>query len=284
MDGTDGRRGNGLFSSDWGALVDLDPRLSDGLLAALEAAGVPAYVEPASSVDTVHRAVTMPSRPLDRLWVDPDRAEAARPVVSAEVGDLTALVDDADRPGRGRAAAYGLVHPGPQGAARRVLPPPRLPAVPGGPAARQQSDDELFAQIVAGFDTPAPDRVPRWPAAEDAGPLAPPTSAPPRTPAPPRPTQPSLPSWVEPDALEEPQDDHYVPPPAPPVPRVRARTLLASLTLLLGMVVLFAPGLVRLPETNQVKVLGMALLAGGFAALVYWLREAGPHDDDGAIV
>lgn len=284
MDGTGGRRGNGLFSSDWGALVDLDPRLSAGLLDALEAAGVPAYVEPAASVDTMHRAVTLPSRPLDRLWVDPARADAARTVVSAEVADLTALLADDDRPDNDRAAAYGMVHPVPQGSARRVLPPPRLPSPPGPVADRQQSDDELFAQIVAGFDTPAQDRVPRWPAAEDAGPLTPPSPKPsaPVTPKPPRAVP--LPSWVEPDAIEDPGDDHFVPPPAPPVPRVRARTVLAFLVLVLGMLVLFAPGLVLLPETNQVTVLGIAMLGGGFAALVYWLREAGPHDDDGAVV
>lgn len=289
MDSTGGRRGNGLFSADWGALVDLDPRLSSGLLDALGAAGVPAYVEPAASVDTVHRAVTMPPRPMDRLWVDPARAEAARTVVSAEVADLTALLAEDERPAAEREAAYGMVAPVPQGSARRVLPPPRLPSLqrpaPSGPGERTLSDDELFAQIIADFDTPAQDRVPRWPAAEDAGPLAPPGAAP-RPPVPPKaaPPQP-LPAWLEPDPVrEEGTDDHFVPPPPPPVPRVRARTVLAFITLTLGLLVIFAPGLVQLPDTNQVKVLGMALLGGGFAMLVYWLREAGPQDDDGAVV
>jgi len=34
-----GRRGNGLHSADWGALVDLDPRLSEALLSSLASAG-----------------------------------------------------------------------------------------------------------------------------------------------------------------------------------------------------------------------------------------------------
>ncbi len=282
MDAAGGRRSNGLFSADWGALVDVDPRLSAGLLDALEAAGVPAYVEPAASVDTVHRAVTMPSRPMDRLWVDPARAEAARTVVSAEVADLTALLADDDRSAAERDAAYGMVHPVPQGAARRVLPPPRLPTPAPSAGAPQLSDDELFAQIVAGFDTPAQDRVPRWPAAEDAGPLAPPPASPP-APPPPRPSVEPLPTWLEPDAVED-ETDHFVPPPAPPVPRVRARTVLAFMALILGLLVIFTPGFVQLPDTNEVKLLGTALLAGGFSALVYWLREAGPDDDNGAVV
>src|SRR3954468_11585759 len=43
-----GRRDNGLASAEWGALVDLDPRLSEALLDSLAAVGVAAYVEPAS--------------------------------------------------------------------------------------------------------------------------------------------------------------------------------------------------------------------------------------------
>ncbi|MCW2615163.1 MAG: hypothetical protein JWN08_2157, partial [Frankiales bacterium] len=51
-----GRRDNGLPSTDWGALVDLDPRLSEALLASLAAAGVAAYVEPAGGQHAITRA------------------------------------------------------------------------------------------------------------------------------------------------------------------------------------------------------------------------------------
>src|SRR3954447_14464883 len=82
-----GRRGNGLASAEWGALVDLDPRLSEALLDSLAAVGVPAYVEPApGAVDTVSRAVALPKRPLDRLWVDTTRADQARSVITGRVG------------------------------------------------------------------------------------------------------------------------------------------------------------------------------------------------------
>ncbi|MCW2777591.1 MAG: hypothetical protein JWN17_1316, partial [Frankiales bacterium] len=120
-----GRRGNGLQAADWGALVDLDPRLAEALLDRLAGAGVAAYVEPASSSDPFSRA-PLPNRPLDRLWVDPERAQVAREVVAAEVADLSALLSEQE-PG---ATAHGLVQPVPRHAVRRVLTPPPLPDPP----------------------------------------------------------------------------------------------------------------------------------------------------------
>ncbi|MGZ6791966.1 MAG: hypothetical protein ACXVFV_03355, partial [Mycobacteriales bacterium] len=88
----DGRRDNGLPAAEWGALVDVDPRLSEALLDSLAAEGVPAYVEPARDLDASTRAAVLPKRPLDRLWVDPAQADVARAVVTGEVADLTALL------------------------------------------------------------------------------------------------------------------------------------------------------------------------------------------------
>ncbi len=280
-EGASGRRGNGLPAGDWGALVDLDPRLSAALLARLEAAGVAAYVEPATAVDTVLRGVTLPSRPLDRLWVDAARADAARTVVAAEVADLTALLAE-DDPG---AHAGGLVQAVPRGAARRVLPPPVLPGAapepaPGEPA--RPSDDEVFAQIVAGWDTPGDDPVPRWPVTEDDGPSAPPAPAPERRA--PRRAEADLPGWVEPEALEPGEDDHFVPPPPPPAPRLRPRTLLAVLGIVVGVLLTFAPSLLGMPPTNGTRLLGMLALGGGAGALVWWLREPDLDDPDGGAV
>lgn len=314
-----GRRGNGLQASDWGALVDLDPRLAEGLLDRLAAAGVAAYVEPASATDPFSRA-TLPSRPLDRLWVDPDRAEAARGVVAAEVADLSALLAETE-PG---ATAHGLVQAVPSHAARRVLAPPVLPdpppraatAAPAGPPAPRPesapapdpqprlSDDEVFRQIVAGFAETAPDPVPRWPAREDpGGPVPdlgrdldldllrrrpPPVDRGPRR----RRGDAALPPWVEPPRLEpdaddlaaaaaDPlQDDHYVPPPPPPVPRVSLRTVGAVAVLVLGVLLLFVPQVLRQSETPGSLLLGVVLLVGGSAALVLRVRDA-PDDDAG---
>lgn len=343
-----GRRANGLPATDWGALVDLDPRLSDGLLDRLAEAGVAAYVEPATAVDTVHRGVTMPVRPLDRLWVDPSRADSARDVVASEVADLTALLAE-DDPG---ATAHGLVHPVPRSAARRVLPPPPLPGPPtgapadgpatpgaatGGPAtgtpepgsppaepaaAPPPSDDDVFAELVAHFHDAAPGGG--WPSAEDlpappadrappAGPipggyrLPPPLRPPltPLTPLPPGPQPgpapptrrrtdpppagqqpPGHPPPVEPVDLDPFYgEDHFVPPPPPPVPRLRPRTLASVVAVALGLLVLFAPQVLRLPATFAVGVLGLALLAGGAAALIWSMRDSRDDDPgDGAVV
>lgn len=289
-----GRRANGLPAADWGALVDLDPRLSAGMLDRLAAAGVAAYVEPATAVDTVHRAVTMPSRPLDRLWVDPSRADAAREIVASEVADLTALLAE-DDPG---ATAHGLVHPIPRYAARRVLPPPLLPGPPvppfgqvpadAGAPGPTLSDDDVFADLVARFHSDevferTAEASPHGPAAEDlSGPGTQPRRRRHDPPASPPAVEP-LPSWVEPDALDD--DGHYVPPPPPPVPRVRLRTIAAVASIVLGLLVLFAPAVVGLSATHEVGVLGLALLAGGAGALVWWMRDSsdsGP--DDGAVV
>lgn len=286
-----GRRANGLSSTDWGALVDLDPRLSEGLLDRLAQAGVAAYVEPASAVDTVSRAVTLPHRPLDRLWVDPGRADSAREVVCSEVADLTALLAEQDP----SATAHGLVQAVPRYAARRVLTPPALPAAPASqPPALD--DDAVFAQIVAGYGQVTDDPVPRWPAAEDlpaddgSGRGAPRPADPGAAAAtPPRrrrsdpPRVELVPSWLEPGALED--DGHYEPPPPPPVPRMAARTALAVVGVLLGMVVLFAPRVLRLGETRGVALLGLAMVTGGAAALVWWMRDSADDDgDDGAVV
>jgi hypothetical protein len=312
-----GRRGNGLPADAWGALVDLDPRLSEALLSSLAEAQVAAYVEPATGQVTWTRASELPARPLDRLWVDPRRADAARAVVVAEVADLTALLAERE-PG---ATAHGLVQAVPRSAAARVLEPPALPGPPArrspsdlrqpgaGPAVRAtdpppaptdpDDTDEVWRQIVAGFSSEtAPGPVPPWPVDED---VEPPrgrtwTSRPERagddaprrrrTDRPAAETDPAapLPGWVEPEALED--DGHYVPPPPPPVPRLAPQKLAAAVTLLAGLLLMFAPGLLLQPRTAGVVMFGALLTVGGAGALVWLMRDAPPNagPDDGAVV
>jgi hypothetical protein len=279
-----GRRDNGLHATEWGALVDLDPRLSDSLLDSLAAEGVPAYVEPAHDTDSYTRATTLPKRPLDRLWVDPSQADVARACVAAEVADLAALLEPGTSPS-------GLVRPVPRTSAARVLPPPELPTAATSPVEPPvggdalPSDDELFRQIVAGFSSDTDDPVPRWPVSEDVDPSAPP-SAPRRR----RADRPSgdvdgLPSWVEPDAL--PDEGHYEPPPAPRIGRPRPRTLGAVLMIVLGFAAIFTPYVLGLSDDGLSLVLGLVLTVGGAAVLVGSMRDAPPTDsgpDDGAVV
>jgi hypothetical protein len=298
-----GRRDNGLPSSEWGALVDLDPRLSEALLDSLAAEGVAAYVEPARDVESWTRATVLPKRPLDRLWVNPALADLARGVVTSEVADLTALLAELE-PG---ATAHGLVRPVPRSAAVRVLPPPELPdgpapelppepSLPTGstspvvpPVAGDPlpSDDELFRQIVAGYADEAADPVPRWPVSEDLDgppPARPAAAPPPRRRRTDRDADP-LPGWVEPAPLED--DGHYVPPPPPKLPRPKLRTVGAVLMVLVGFAVLFAPYEIGLDDSVLSILLGLLLAGGGAALLVAWMRDAPPTDsgpDDGAVV
>jgi hypothetical protein len=284
----EGRRGNGLQSADWGALVDVDPRLSEALLSSLADAGVAAYVEPAVGSNTFTRAVTHPERPLDRLWVDPERADTARQVVGAEIADLTTLLAEQE-PG---ATAHGLVHPVPRTAARRVLAPPPLPDKPVAPSS---DPDEEFRRIVEGFGRDADSPVPPWPVVEDVEPqgrtLFP--SRPPGEDVPRRrrrtdvPDDEALPEWVEPEALED--DGHYVPPPPPPVPRLAPRKIAAVAAVLAGLALLFVPSLVDAFQLSPsgVFLFGITLVLGGAASLIYLMRDAPPTDsgpDDGAVV
>ena len=283
-DPTQGRRGNGLQAADWGALVDLDPRLSETLLTRLAEAGVAAYVEPALDADHFTRAAAHPDRPLDRLWVDPDRAEAAREVVGAEVADLTALLAEQE-PG---ATAHGLVQPVPHSAARRVLSPPPLPERPRAPV----DPDEEFRRIVEAYGKEDDDPVPPWPVVEDVEPPArrvfptrPERSGEPRARRRSDPPEDALPDWVEPDAIED--DGHFEPPPPPPLPRPAPQKLLAALAVLAGVLLMFAPKLLLQDRTTFVLVMGMLLTAGGAGVLIWLMRDAPPTDsgpDDGAVV
>ena len=312
-----GRRDNGLHSADWGALVDLDPRLSEALLTSLASADVPAFVEPAGGLNAWTRAAQLPDRPLHRLWVDPSKADTARSVVSKEVEDLSALLAERE-PG---ATAHGFVQAVPRSAAVRVLRPPELPDPPGrtpdvpppaaaegpveeGPAeASPPADppaaddtDALFQQIVADFGKDADGPVPPWPVSEDVEPRRPrlrPTrpersdDEPPRrrrTDPHPEPVAP-LPDWVEPEAVED--DGHYVPPPPPPVPRLAPRKLAAAFALLAGLLLMIDPGLLLQPETTGWRTFGVLLTVGGAAALVWLMRDTPPggrDSDDGAVV
>ena len=155
----------------------------------------------------------------------------------------------------------------------------------------------MWRQIVAGFGKDDDSPVPPWPVSEDVEPrrrrLRPSSSEssgddPPRrrrTDPPPAGPAPGLPGWVEPEALED--DGHYVPPPPPPVPRLAPRKLAAGVVLLLGLLLMFLPGLLLQSRTSGTGLLGVLLTVGGAAALVWLMRDTPPGDsgpDDGAVV
>jgi hypothetical protein len=78
-----------------------------------------------------------------------------------------------------------------------------------------------------------------------------------------------------------------VPPPPPPIPRLQPRKLLAAAGIVLGLLLLFAPGALGQGQTTGVGLFGLLLVSGGAGALVWWMRDPPPTDrgpDDGAIV
>jgi hypothetical protein len=99
-------------------------------------------------------------------------------------------------------------------------------------------------------------------------------------PAPP-PAPPPVPHEVP--ILDRP-DEHYEPPPPPPLPAPAPASLYAVLLVAFGLLLIGAPGVLRLTEDVGL-ILGVAAIAGGVALLVSRMRERSDDDgDDGAVV
>jgi hypothetical protein len=80
------------------------------------------------------------------------------------------------------------------------------------------------------------------------------------------------------------EDEHFVPPPPPPLPRLRRGTVLGLALLLLGLLLLVAPGLLGLTSTIGTP-LALIAVTGGIGWLVLRMRQGPPPDsgwDDGA--
>ena len=181
--------------------------------------------------------------------------------------------------------------------------------------------DELFAGIVADFDTAA--TTPTWPAAEDLDAedrdtedldtddrdasdrnAATRDAADREAGAGPDAAQPGrLKRWrsstVDPrdsvgrgfdgyaDEDEDEDDEGYTPPPPPPLPRISLITVAAVIAILAGFVLFFNPGLLPISAAASL-IIGFAAILAGFATLVWRLRSGDDDDDwdpdDGAIV
>lgn len=79
-------------------------------------------------------------------------------------------------------------------------------------------------------------------------------------------------------------DEHFEPPPPPPLPVPAPASLYAVLLVALGLLLIAAPGVLRL-SSDVGLILGVASLAGGAAMLVSRMRDRSEDDgDDGAVV
>jgi len=247
-----GRRDNGLDAAAYVPLADVDPRIGEHLLDVLWAAGVPAYLEPSTDIGPT-RALTVPSPPVDRLWVDRDRRADARTIVEAET--------------------------------------PRLPPSDDEAVAFRPDEERAWRALVAEYsrDDGAVDSVRPWPAAEDLDTSVRPVAdleRPTHNIAPAEPADSLL------DGLdsfgaggEAPDEGHYEPPPPPPIPRLSRYGALALGVIALGAALLFAPDVLGLGYSATFS-LGVLAIVSGVGLLVWRLREDREDDgpDDGAIV
>jgi hypothetical protein len=155
----------------------------------------------------------------------------------------------------------------------------RLPELRADYAAARD-EDEIFAEIVAGFDrSPVGDETP-WPAEENlddgteevAG-LTGDDSG----------TERTATARVVKPAAEDDDEEHFVPPPPPPLPKGDAMTRLAWVALLGGPVYLVLSVFLGRSVPSWAAFAAVAAFIGGFVALVLRMGDD-PPDDDGAVV
>ena len=295
-----GRRDNGLDAAAFVPLLDVDPRVGEHLLDVLASAGVPAYLEPSADIEPYTRAVALPSPPTDRLWVDREQRAAAREIVDAETphGPRPRPAARDDEP------SHGLTDLDEERAWREIVAGWNAPAV-DPPAAPTPPD--AGAATAAGMSPVRP-----WPAEEDDQPVCDGDSD---AAGPgggrPVPTAADLDRAAEERAAEEMaaeeraaeegaaaggdelhiaerptlDEGHYQPPPPRPVPRPSRPAVLGGLVIVLGILLMAAPGLVGLDHGTGLTF-GVLCVLGGGAILVLRLRETRSDDgpDDGAVV
>jgi hypothetical protein len=238
-----GRRDNGLVAAEYAAVGDVDPRVGEHLLDVLALDGIAAYLRPSTDLHPVTRSTVLPSRPTDRLYVDRIHVATARDY-------LTRLAED-------RTAAAGI-------------------------EAGESDVEDAWARIVAGYDTEVEAAQRSWPTAEDvvgSEPAAPPT----RTwslPVAAAEDQPSLLDGLDTFGADLPddEDETFVPPAPPPVPRPSLPTALGVVGVIGGLIVFLQPSLLPISESVSM-FLGFAAVVAGFGTLVWRLRP-GDEDED----
>jgi hypothetical protein len=147
-------------------------------------------------------------------------------------------------------------------------------AQPDGADGAQERDE--FEAIVAQWRHEGD--VPHWPDEEE----------PSRVAAEARATEPAPALPQAPDAPGE-DDEHFVPPEPPPMPRLGPPAVVGLVMLALGLVLAVAPGWLGISPTYGLP-LGLVVLASGLGWLVLRLWPDSPSrrgrdgDDDGAVI
>jgi hypothetical protein len=211
-----GTRDNGLRAGNYAAIGDVDPRVADALLGELRARGIAAYAVPAAGTVGGSFETQLPSRPLDRLFVDDQQIDRARDVVRAET-----------------------------------------------PASDPTPDFETsWQQVLTSLQSNPTHMTTPWPERENLT------------------VEERERAFDEQMAADE---EHFEPPPAPPLPKLRRATWTALATMAFAVVVL-----VTNMGGRALGVLAFLVFVGAAASLVYNMRQGPPSDgdtdDDGAVV
>jgi hypothetical protein len=263
-------RNNGLSAERWAPLVDLEPQFADALLEALRDEGVAAYAAPAPGIRGPYMDVRLPNTPTDRVWVDAGATAAARAVFDARRSEFSS----GDEP-----------------------PPADLVPITAeeseSPAAEEQDFDAAWREIVAGYGKTSTDQVARWSPAEDVETDTPNAAGSWRV------LRRSEPEDAEDDGWGVPEDrprldlpdqveieeEHSVPPPPPPLPRIDFHTKLSWVGVIGGPLFLILFTALDWSPIPAATFFAIAAFVGGFASLVYRMKDDPPnHGDDGAIV
>ncbi|MEU8262905.1 DUF308 domain-containing protein [Micromonospora sp. NPDC048999] len=270
-----GRRDNGLDAAEYAVAGDVDPRVGEHLLDVLAAGGIAAYLQPSADLNPVTRTTTVPSRPVDRLYVDRSHLTTARDY-------LTQLTDEGARDsareepdvdaewakivaGFHTAPAAGS-HPWP---AAEDVDDPVDPSGPGPGAAGRTEES----------GGPTATDLRRLPYAADVSGVSVSRG---------QPDEPSLLDGLDTFGANLPDDEeHYTPPPPPPLPRFSKYAVVGVLCIVLGFVLFLSPTLLPVTDPSVVTLLGFTGILAGFVMLIWRLRpgDSDEHDpDDGAVV
>ena len=138
-------------------------------------------------------------------------------------------------------------------------------------------EELAWASIVADFDTPVEEGVPRWPVSEDID----------------EPARPVEPAVLETRDFEELRadvplpEDHFEPPPPPPLPVPDTINRFAWAAVIGGPLFLVLGAILNLDLSGWAGFLALSAFVGGFVTLVARMKDRPPHGldgDDGAVV
>ncbi|SBT48480.1 hypothetical protein [Micromonospora narathiwatensis] len=270
-----GRRDNGLDAAEYAVAGDVDPRVGEHLLDVLAAGGIAAYLQPSADLNPVTRTTTVPSRPVDRLYVDRSHLTTARDYLTqlADEGGRESARDEPDVEAEWAKIVAGFhtapaagSHPWP--AAEDVDEPLDPPGTGAGAGGRTEE--------TAG---PTATDVRRLPYAADVSGISVNRG---------RPDEPSLLDGLDTFGADLPDDDeHYTPPPPPPLPRFSKYAVIGVLCIVLGFVFFLSPTVLPVTDPSVVTLLGFTGILAGFVMLIWRLRPGDSDEDDpddGAVV